>query len=119
MRFQRASALWALLALIAVAAWPHAASAQLPSNLRVITPQNGQTISTDFIDVRYELVNPTVSAASPPNFELQLDDQSPVQTDSTDYTFTGLKPGRHTVLIKLVDANGTPILGSSTASALL
>jgi hypothetical protein len=112
MRLYRAGALGIVLALVAVIAWPRAASAQEPSNLRVIAPQNGPTINTDFIDIHYELINPTVSAESPPNFELQLDDNSTIQTNSTDYTFTGLPPGRHTVLIKLVDANGTPVPGS-------
>jgi len=115
MKYHTAGRFWILGALIAVAVWPCAVLAQAPSTLHVITPQNSPTIHTDFIDIRYELIDPSVSAASPPNFALQLGTESAVQTNSTDYTFTGLQPGHHTVLIKLVDPKGAPISGSTSA----
>jgi Flp pilus assembly protein TadG len=49
-----------------------------------------------------------------PTFQVQLDRRDPVQTTSTDQSFSGLTPGTHTVSVELVDANGTPINGSHT-----
>jgi hypothetical protein len=105
--------LLALLAILGALGLQHLGLAQSVGNLRVDTPKNGENITTDFVDVRFALVNPAASAASTPNFRLQLDSESPVDTDSTEYTFTGLQPGPHTISIQLVDANGTPIPGSS------
>ena len=93
----------------------HRGLGQIPNNLRIISPPNGAQITTDFVEVHYELLNPAAASASTPTFLLQLDAQDPVYSQSDSYTFTGLSPGKHTVLIELVDANNTPIQGSVSA----
>jgi hypothetical protein len=89
--------------------------AQPPNNLRIVLPQNGQKISSDFVEIRYTLLNPAATAADTPTYELQLDGNTPVDTIDTSYTFTGLAPGQHTVIVQLVDANGTPVAGSTSS----
>ncbi len=106
-----------LMAVIAVGAvlLLHRNSMAQVSNLRIVAPENGQRISTNFVEVRFELLNPAAAASSMPTYQLQLDGDDPVQTNSATYTFSGLKPGKHTVLVELVDANGTPVAGSINA----
>ncbi len=80
--------------------------------LRVLSPKPGQKLNQSFITVELELTNAAASAAGMPNFQLRLDARDPVTTNSTSYTFTGLTPGRHTLLVQLVDANNTPVAGA-------
>jgi len=87
-------------------------AAQAGGNLRILSPNNGQSIAQSFVDIRYELLNPAVAASPTPTFQLQLDAADPIRTASTDYTFTGLAPGDHAVMVELVDANNTPVAGS-------
>ncbi len=87
-----------------------------PSNIssqsvRILSPKSGQKITQDYIDVRFELTNPGATVNTP-TFQVQLDSNDPVQTTSSDQTFSGLNPGTHTLSVELVDANGTPINGS-------
>jgi len=89
------------------------ASAAAPQNaLSILKPTAGEKLRQNSITVSYALANPGASAAGSPNFQLRLDSQDPVTTTSTDYTFTGLAPGAHTVTVQLVDANGTPVPGT-------
>jgi len=78
------------------------------SLVHITSPVANQKLGTNYVDVTYELVNPGVDGGSP-NFQVQLDGRDPVSTEDTTYTFTGLTPGQHTVIVQLVDANGTPI----------
>jgi hypothetical protein len=80
--------------------------------LRITAPRQGERLRQNFINVQFELTNGGASAAGVPNFQLKLDSQDPVATNSTNYTFTGLTPGPHTVTVQLVDANGTPVAGA-------
>ena len=80
------------------------------SLVHILSPVPSQQLSTNYVDVNYELVNPGVSGGSP-DFQVQLDGREPVSTKDTTYTFTGLTPGQHTVIVQLVDANGTPVTG--------
>jgi hypothetical protein len=80
------------------------------SLLRILSPVPSQQLSTSYVDVNYELVSPGVSGGSP-DFQVQLDGREPVSTKDTAYTFTGLTPGEHTVVVQLVDANGTAVTG--------
>jgi hypothetical protein len=82
--------------------------------IHILTPVAGQASASNAIRVRYELTNPSADAGDP-NFQIQLDGTDPVSTTATEYTFTGLAPGAHSVTVMLVDANGTPI-GGGTAS---
>ena len=82
------------------------------NSLRILSPTVGQKIGSTSIDVRYELTNTSADAAPSPNYRLQLDQRDPVETLDTEYNFTGLAPGGHTLTIELVDANHTPITGS-------
>jgi hypothetical protein len=80
------------------------------SLIHFLSPVPSQQLSTSYVDVNYELVNPGGNGGSP-DFQVQLDGREQVSTKDTTYTFTGLTPGEHTVIVQLVDANGTPITG--------
>jgi len=80
--------------------------------LRITAPRPGAHVQQTYINVEFELTNGGASASGTPNFQLKLDSQDPVNTNSTSYTFTGLTPGPHTIAVQLVDANGTPIAGA-------
>lgn len=86
----------------------------LPSSLKIVSPKNGEKISTSFVDVQLNLANPGASAETP-TFQYTLDGRDPVQSTDLSHTFTGLTPGAHTLTVELVDANGTPITGSRNA----
>jgi hypothetical protein len=79
------------------------------ASIRILTPVSGQTLASDFVVVHFEAAQPVLS--DEPNFQIQLDGRDPVNTTSTDYTFTGLQPGIHTVTVTLVDANNNPAQG--------
>jgi hypothetical protein len=108
-------AIAAILGLQRASLAQNAAAAQAASNLRILSPHAGAQLAQDFVNVRYELVNPAVAASPTPTYQLQLDDTDPVRTASTDYTFTGLAAGKHTVTVELVDANNTPVAGTRNA----
>jgi len=98
-----------VLALLAALA-AFAQTVSPTASLQILSPKPGEGVSNDFVSVQYELASPT-SASSTPTFVLRLDNSEPVQTTDTQYTFTGLTPGTHTVSIEVVDANGTPLPG--------
>jgi|GEM_PF-5390317 len=102
-----------LLALVIVVAASAQVTTPAPPALHVISPKAGEKLSANFVTVRWELLNPTAAAAGTPNFELRLDGQDPIHTSDTEFTFSGLAGGRHTIIFQLVDANGTPINGAS------
>lgn len=81
------------------------------AGIRILTPVAGQSLESNFVNVRFELVRP--SASGEPNFLVQLDAADPVNMTSTDYTFSELQPGVHSVRVTLVDANKSPVEGSS------
>ncbi len=81
------------------------------SSVRILTPIAGQTLVSNFVDLRFELVKPALSGE--PNFIVQLDASDPVNTTGTSYTFSDLQPGVHSVRVTLVDANNSPIPGGS------
>jgi LPXTG-motif cell wall-anchored protein len=87
------------------------ATTPTPGSLRILSPKNGDKVAQDFVDLAFELAAPA-SADNSPTFQLRLDTSEPVRTTDTRYTFTGLKPGRHTVSVEVVDANNTPVQGS-------
>lgn len=80
------------------------------SLIQILSPVQGQAKSTNIVQLRYQLTNPAASAGAP-NFQLQLDGADPITTTDTEYTFTGLAPGAHSIAVVLVDANGTPTAG--------
>ena len=92
---------------------PSAAVNPVPqsSAIRILTPVSGQSTTANVIQLKFELVNPAASSASSPNFQLQLDGADPITTTNTDYSFSGLAPGAHSITVVLVDANGTPVTG--------
>jgi hypothetical protein len=89
--------------------------APLQSALSILKPTAGQKLSQTTVTVTYALANPGASAAGSPNYQLRLDSQDPVTTTATEYTFSGLTPGEHTITVQLVDANGTPLPGAQAA----
>lgn len=124
MRGIRNAAILAVLAVSAAAqtvpsqdngaapAKPTVQTAAAPSSVSILKPKAGDKIRDNFITVTYSLSNPSASASGTPNFRLRLDSQDPVTTTSTEYSFSGLTPGAHTVHVQLVDANGTPVQGA-------
>ncbi len=115
MKTPRITLLLLTIAIASIVGLQKRGLAQNASSLRIIAPANAQKIATDFVQVRYQLLNPALAGSPSPTFQLQLDGGDPIRTTSTSYTFTGLSPGQHTVLISLVDANNTPIPGATNA----
>ncbi len=87
---------------------PQAGAGNTQSALRIVSPAAGQMLNQSFVVVKFELTNPGISGGSP-NFRVQLDGRDPVITTFTEYTFTGLRPGEHTLTVDLVDANNNPV----------
>jgi hypothetical protein len=79
-----------------------------PAGLRIVAPKSGEKLAQTFVTVQYQPLGPAASGS--PTFELRLDGLDAVQTTETSYTFNGLTPGFHNVVIQAVDANGSPIL---------
>ncbi len=90
---------------------PAAPTNMSSQSVRIVSPKSGEKITQDYIDAHFELTNPGATVNTP-TFQIQLDQNDPVQTTSTDQNFNGLNPGTHTLSVELVDANGTPINGS-------
>ena len=78
--------------------------------IRIVTPMASQKLATSYVNVNYELLN-SGAAGGEPIFRIQLDARPTVDTDEMQYTFIGLTPGRHTLMVQIVDGNGTPVLG--------
>ena len=76
--------------------------------VHIISPVTGAELDRAYAVVQYR----QVSAASSPTYELRIDDRDPVQTTETNYTFNGLKPGAHDVVVQVVDASGAPVSGT-------
>ena len=108
-RILRCILLIAIAALTCVGVAQTGAPVPAPA-LQILTPKNGETINNDFVTVQYELTS-RVSAASTPTFQLRLDNRDPVQITDTQYTFTGVPAGTHTITVHVVDANNIPIPG--------
>ena len=85
----------------------------LPSALRITSPQQNEKVTQSFVTVKYVQIAPA-SAAETPTYELRFDGGDPVHTPDTSYTFNGLTPGAHDLMVQQVDANGTPISGTFT-----
>jgi len=81
-------------------------------SLRITAPTIGERLGATQVTARYELTNPGADAASSPTYRVQLDGHDPDETLDTSYTFTGLAPGDHSIIVQLVDANHNPIGGS-------
>jgi hypothetical protein len=95
----------------AFAARPQTSSASQPSAVRILTPAAGEALVTDYVNVKYELVQPALS--DEPNFLVQLDAADPVHTSETSQTFSDVQPGVHTIRVTLVDANNSPVQGGA------
>jgi hypothetical protein len=87
------------------------AQAAEPSSLRIVSPKPNEKLAQTFVAVQFQQVSPASPAGSP-TYELRLDGRDPVQTTDTNYTFNGLTPGSHDLIIQIVDANGTPVSGT-------
>lgn len=88
-----------------------AAQSLQPSALRIVAPKQNEKLQQTSVTVRYQQVSPA-SASGTPTYELRLDDRDPVQTTDTTYTFDGLKPGAHDLIVQVIDANSVPISGT-------
>ncbi len=82
------------------------------NSLRITSPKVGEKIGSTAITLQYQLTDSAASAAASPTYRVQLDGRDPAETLDTEYSFTGLAPGDHTIVVELVDANHTPIAGS-------
>ncbi len=84
------------------------------SAIKILSPKAGEKVTSSALSVSYELLNDGITAAGSPTYRLQLDSRDPVETTGTDYSFSGLTPGKHVLTVEVVDANHTPIMGSQT-----
>jgi len=81
--------------------------------LRILSPQMGQQIRQTAINVHYDLeARQGVPTTPSPTFEVKLDTRDAVRTEELSSSFTGLVPGRHVVMVQVVDANGLAIPGT-------
>lgn len=80
------------------------------AGLRIVAPKAADKLAQTFVTVQYQAMTPT--AAGTPTYELRLDGRDPVQTTDTTYTFNGVTPGSHDLVVQIVDANGTPVAGT-------
>lgn len=103
----------ALLLFVGIAYAQTTAPGPQPS-VRIVAPRPGEKVSSNFITVRFELLNPAANANYSPNYQVRLDGRDPVRTTDLEFTFSGLTAGQHTVIVEIVDANGTPIAGTRT-----
>ena len=110
---RRLAIILAVMILAFVALAQTNAPGPVPS-VHIVAPKAGEKLSANFVTVRYELLNPGASANASPTFSLRIDGHDPVTTSDTEYTFTGLAAGAHSVTIQMVDSNGTPINGTRT-----
>jgi hypothetical protein len=78
------------------------------SALRILTPRSGQALSNTFVTVRFELERPS-PGGSDHNFLVRLDGRDPIKTSEDAFTFTGMRPGQHVLIVTEVDANGNPL----------
>jgi len=78
--------------------------------VRIISPQSGAKLQQNFLTVQFA----PLQQAAFSSFELRLDAQDPVHTSKTSYTFTDLTPGPHKLVIQVVDASGTPVMGTQS-----
>jgi hypothetical protein len=87
----------------------HVYAIQLQSSaLRILEPRSRQVLSDNFVIVRFELVRPN-PAGGGNNFVIQLDGNAPVNTSEPEFTFADIRSGQHTLTVREVDANGTPM----------
>lgn len=100
-----------LAAFLAQSGQGAAAQSVQPSALKIVAPKPNEKLAQTSVTVQYQQVSPA-SAAGTPTYELRLDDRDPVQTTDTSYTFNGLKPGSHDLIVQVVDANNVPISGT-------
>ena len=82
------------------------------NSIRILSPTVDQSLGTTAVTLRYQLTDTAASAAPSPTYRVQLDGRDPAETLDTSYSFTGLAPGEHTLIVELVDANHVPIVGS-------
>lgn len=82
------------------------------NSLRIVSPKVGEKIGSTAVTLQYQLTDNAASASASPTYRVQLDGRDPAETLDTQYSFTGLAPGDHTIVVELVDANHTPIAGS-------
>jgi hypothetical protein len=82
-----------------------------PAALRILAPVAGQTLPSNFVDLRFELLRPASNGE--PDFLVQLDSADPVHTTSAGYTFSELLPGSHSIQVTLLDTDNSPVQGGS------
>jgi len=97
--------------ILAIAAAAQISEVPAQGPIRIISPRPGEVVHQDSIVVRYQLLQQPTSASSA-SFQVQMDASDPVLTNELQQGFRGLQPGRHTVQVQAVDANGTPVAGS-------
>ena len=90
----------------------HTAIMAASNNLRILSPTVDEKVGSSTVTLRYQITNTAGVADPSPNYRVQLDGRDPVETLDTEYNFTGLTPGSHTIIVELVDANHVPITGS-------
>ena len=86
-----------------------AKAASAASPVHIISPAAGEELGKAYAVVQYQLSSKTFDS---PTYEVRMDGRDPVQTTDTNYTFNGLKPGSHDIVVQVVGANGAPVSGT-------
>ena len=77
--------------------------------VHIVSPEAGEELGKAYAVVQYQL---SPKGSGSPIYEVRMDGRSPVQTTDTNYTFNGLKPGSHDLVVQIVDVSGAPVSGT-------
>jgi hypothetical protein len=80
--------------------------------VHIVAPASDQNLKASTVSIRYEVSSTKHSHVRPDLFRVQLDSETPVETNETAYTFDQVTPGQHAVSVELLDAKHRPIVAS-------
>jgi hypothetical protein len=78
--------------------------------VHIISPKPGEELGNAYAVAQYQQVSP--KDASSPTYQLRIDGGDSIQTTDTNYTFNGLRPGTHNLVVQVVDEKGAPVSGT-------
>ena len=76
--------------------------------IQITSQQNNWQQRTNVVKLQFNLIDPAVAGSSP-SFRIQLDDNAPTTTATTEESLIGVPPGEHSIRVELLDASGDPV----------
>lgn len=80
--------------------------------VNIVSPTSGEHVEAGSVSIRYEVSSSKRTSARPATFRIQVDSQSPVETNETAYTLDSLAPGSHDVTVELIGSKHRPVADS-------